>query len=309
MLDNREMRQVYCDKLLEMAEKNANIVVFEADLMKGSGTERFFKAYPERSFDVGVAEANMVTVAAGMSTYGKIPFCTTFGPFATRRCYDQVFISVAYSQRNVKITGTDPGITAEINGGTHMPFEDMGIMRNIPTMVCVEPTDEAMLDSLMPQIAEHNGPVYIRLFRKKTEKIYELGEKFDLFKAKTIKKGKDCTIICSGIMVSKAIEAEKELQKEGLNVGILNVATWKPLDKQAILDCAKETGCIVTAENHSIINGLGSAVAELLCEEYPVPLKRVGVRDVFGEVGKVSFLEKKLQISKDDIIIAVKKSN
>lgn len=308
MLDNREMRQVYCDKLLEMAETNPNIVVFEADLMKGSGTERFFKAFPERSFDVGVAEANMVTVAAGMSTYGKIPFCTTFAPFATRRCFDQIFISVAYSQRNVKITGTDPGISAEINGGTHMPFEDMGIMRNIPTMVCVEPTDEAMLDSLMPQIAEHAGPVYIRLFRKKVEKIYEADEKFDLFKAKTIKKGKDCTIICSGIMVSKAIEAEKALKEKGFDVGILNTATWKPLDKEAVLACAKESGCLVTAENHSIINGLGSAVAELVSEEYPVPLKRVGVKDVFGEVGKMDFLEKKLQISAADIESAVTKA-
>lgn len=306
MLDNREMRQVYCDKLLEMAKNNANIIIFEADLMKGSGTERFFKEYPDRAFDVGVAEANMVTVAAGMSTYGKIPFCTTFAPFATRRCYDQIFISVAYAQRNVKITGTDPGISAEINGGTHMPFEDMGIMRNIPTMVCVEPTDEAMLDSLMPQIAAHNGPVYIRLFRKKAEKIYETGEKFDLFKAKSIKKGKDCTIVCSGIMVSKAIAAEQELLKQGYDVGILNVATWKPLDKQAILESAKETGCLVTAENHSIINGLGSAVAELLCEVSPVPLKRVGVRDIFGEVGKMDYLEKKLQISAADIIDAVK---
>lgn len=308
MLDNKEMRVVYCDQLLEMARKNKNIVIFEADLMKGSGTQRFFEEFPERSFDVGVAEANMVTVAAGMSTYGKIPFCTTFAPFATRRCYDQIFISIAYSKRNVKIVGTDPGITAELNGGTHMPFEDMGIIRCIPTMVCVEPTDEAMLESLMPQIVEYDGPVYMRMFRKKTKKVFNNGDSFDLFKAKTIKKGKDCTIICSGIMVAKAVAAEKILTEKGYNVGILNIATWKPIDKEAIIKCAKETGAIVTAENHNIINGLGSAVAEVLIENILVPMNRVGVKDVFGEVGKVDYLEEKLKISTKNIVEAVEKT-
>ena len=244
MLDKKEMRQVYCQKLIEMAEKNPKIVVLEADLMKGSGTEPFFKKFPNRSFDVGVAEANMMGVAAGLSAYGKIPFCASFAPFASRRCYDQVFISIAYAKRNVKIVGTDPGISAELNGGTHMPFEDMGIMRNIPQMVCVEPTDAAMFEKLMPQIADYEGPVYVRLFRKNTHTVYDNNQEFDLFKAKTIKKGKDCTIICSGIMVKKAIEAQKELERQGYNIGILNTATWKPIDQKKVLEAAKETKAI-----------------------------------------------------------------
>ncbi len=305
MEENREMRQVYCDCLIELARKNKNIVIFEADLMKSSGTARFFKEFPDRAFDVGVAEANMMTIAAGMSTYGKIPFCTTFAPFATRRAYDQVFISIGYSKRNVKIVGTDPGISAELNGGTHMPFEDVGIMRNIPGMVVVEPTDANMLEKIMPQIAEHEGPVYVRMFRKKTPKIYQDTEEFDLFKAKEIKKGKDCAIICSGIMVSKAIEAEKALRQKGYDVGILNIATIKPIDKEAIIECAKYTNAIVTAENHNIINGLGSAVAEVLCENYPTPMIRIGVKDEFGEVGKMDYLEQRYQMSASHIEEAV----
>lgn len=305
MLDNKEMRQVYCDKLIELAKKDKNIVIFEADLMKGSGTARFFEEFPERAFDVGVAEANMMTMAAGMSTYGKIPFCTTFAPFATRRSYDQNFISIAYSKRNVKIVGTDPGIAAELNGGTHMPFEDMGIMRNIPEMVLVEPTDAAMLAKLMPQIAQYKGAVYVRMFRKKTKKVYEEKKEFNLFKATQIKKGKDCAIICSGIMVNKAIEAEKALKEKGYNIGILNVSTWKPIDVEAIIKNAEISGAIVTAENHNIINGLGSAVAEVLIENKPIPMKRVGIKDKFGEVGKMDFLEQKFEISAEHIEQAV----
>lgn len=308
MMDAQEMRQVYCNQLIELAKKNKDIVILEADLMKGSGTTKFFEEFPERAFDVGVAEANMVTIAAGMSTYGKIPFCTTFAPFATRRCYDQNFISIGYSKRNVKIVGTDPGIAAELNGGTHMPFEDMGIMRNIPEMVIVEPTDATMLEKLMPQIAEFPGAVYMRMFRKKTKKVYDEKEEFNLFKAKQIKKGKDCVIICSGIMVEKAIEAEKRLKEKGYDVGILNVATWKPIDKEAILENAEYSGAIVTAENHSIINGLGSTVAEVIVENTLVPMNRVGIRDEFGEVGTMEYLEEKFKISSRHIEEAVEET-
>lgn len=301
MLDNKEMRAAYCDCLIEMAKKNENIVVFDADLMKANGTGNFLKEFPERFFDVGVAEANMIGVAAGMSTYGKIPFCASFGTFSTRRCYDQVFISSAYSKQNLKIVGTDPGISAELNGGTHMPLEDMGIMRNIPGIVCVEPTDQAMLENLLPQIAETKGTVYMRMFRKKAEKVYDDGEKFDLFKAKTLKKGKDVTIICSGIMVEKSIRAAALLKEKGIDAGIINMHTWKPIDKEAIINAAKESGAIVTAENHSIINGLGSAVAEVLVENILVPMERVGVKDEFGEVGKMDYLEKRFKIAAENI--------
>ena len=302
MQDEKEMRQVYCDCLLELAEKDKNIVVIEADLMNCIKTERFKAAFPERFFNVGIAEANMVGIAAGLSTCGKIPFISSFAPFATRRCYDQIFISVAYSKQNVKIVGTDPGISAEVNGGTHMPFEDMGIMRLIPDCVCVEPTDSAMLRSLMPQIAAYKGLVYIRLFRKKTEKIFEEGESFDLFKARSLKEGKDVTIVASGIMVGRALQAAEQLKAEGIDAGVLNTYTWKPIDSDALVSAAKASGAVVVAENHNICGGLTSAVTQALCAEYPVPVLSVGVNDKFGEVGKMPYLSEVYHMNAGDIV-------
>lgn len=302
MQDTFEMREIYCQSLIEAAKTNKNIVVVEADLMNCIKTGPFKKEYPDRFFNVGIAEANMVGVSAGLATCGKIPFCSSFGTFATRRCYDQVFISVAYSKQNVKIVGTDPGICAEINGGTHMPLEDMGIMRGIPHMLCVEPTDSVMLKALMPQIIDYKGATYIRLQRKKAETVYHEGEKFDLFKAKKVSEGNDATIIASGIMVSKAVEASEELKKMGYNVGVLNTFTWKPIDKEAIIDCAKQSGAIVVAENHNIHNGLYSAVAEVVVNNCPVPMESVAVMDEFGEVGKMPYLSEKFHLTKEDIV-------
>lgn len=302
MQDTFEMREIYCQSLVESAKTNKDIVVVEADLMNCIKTGPFKKEYPDRFFNVGIAEANMVGVSAGLATCGKIPFCSSFGTFATRRCFDQIFISVAYSKQNVKIVGTDPGICAEINGGTHMPLEDMGIMRGIPQMLCVEPTDSTMLKALMPQIIDYKGATYIRLQRKKAETVYSEGEKFDLFKAKQISKGKDATIIASGIMVSKAIEASEELKKMGYEVGVLNTFTWKPIDKDAIIENAKESGAIVVAENHNTHNGLYSAVAEVVVNSCPVPMESVAVMDEFGEVGKMPYLSKKFHLTTEDIV-------
>ena len=302
MQDSLELREVYCNSLVEAAKTNDKIVVVEADLMNCIKTGPFKKAYPDRFFNVGIAEANMVGVSAGLATCGKIPFCSSFGTFATRRCYDQIFISVAYSKQNVKIVGTDPGICAEINGGTHMPFEDMGIMRGIPNMLCVEPTDATMLKVLMPQIIDYPGATYIRMQRKKAETVYQEGESFDLLKAKTIVNGKDATIIASGIMVSKAIEASKIFKGMGMSVGVLNVFTWKPIDEEAIIKAAKTTGAIVVAENHNIRNGLYSAAAEVVVNNCPVPMESVGVQDEFGEVGKMPYLAQRFHLTVDDIV-------
>ena len=296
------MREVYCQSLIEEAKRNDKIVVVEADLMNCIKTGPFKKAFPDRFFNVGIAEANMVGVSAGLATCGKIPFCSSFGTFATRRCYDQVFISVAYSKQNVKIVGTDPGICAEINGGTHMPLEDMGLMRNIPHMLCVEPTDSAMLKALMPQIIAYEGATYIRLQRKKAETVYDEKDTFDLFKAKTVSKGNDATIIASGIMVSKAVEASKTLKDMGYDVGVINTFTWKPIDEQAIIDCAKNSGAIVVAENHNIRNGLYSAVAEVVVANHPVPMESVAVMDEFGEVGKMPYLSERFGLRACDIV-------
>lgn len=302
MTDNMEMREVYCQALIDAAKNDSRIVVVEADLMNCIKTGPFKKAYPDRFFNVGIAEANMIGVSAGLATCGKIPFCSSFGTFATRRCYDQIFISVAYSKQNVKIVGTDPGICAEINGGTHMPLEDMGIMRGIPQMLCVEPTDSAMLKALMPQIINYKGATYIRLQRKKAETVYSEKDSFDLFKAKSIKEGKDATIIASGIMVSKAIEASEQLKDMGYDVGVVNTFTWKPIDEQAIIDCAKKSGAIVVAENHNIRNGLFSAVAEVVVNNCPVPMESVAVMDEFGEVGKMPYLSERFGLQTSNIV-------
>ena len=308
MQDVKEMREVYCDSLIEMAATDPRIVVVEADLMNCIKTGPFKKAYPDRFFDIGVAEANMIGISAGLATCGKIPFCSSFGTFATRRCYDQIFISVAYSKQNVKIVGTDPGIAAEINGGTHMPFEDMGIMRGIPGMVCVEPTDCAMLKSLMPQIVEHKGPVYIRLFRKKTEKVFEDGASFDLFKAFTLRKGTDVTIIASGIMVSRALEAADLLKERGISAEVINVYTWKPIDEETISKSLAKTGAAVVAENHNVFNGLTSAVSEVAAKLCPVPVESVAVKDQFGEVGKMPYLSDRYGLNVGNIVDAAIKA-
>ena len=306
-LKTRALRDIYTDLLIENAKKNPNLVIVEADLSKAMATTRFTELYPERTINVGVAEANMIGVAAGLSNMGKLPFTHTFTPFATRRVFDQVMLSVAYSQLNVKMVGSDPGIMAQLNGGTHMSFEDVGIMRNIPTMTIIEPVDGVQLHNIFPQIVNHVGPMYIRLARKANDGVFELDQEFTIGKETRIKEGTDATIFCTGIMVKEALEAYEILKAEGINVRVSNIHTVKPIDAEAIIDAAKTTGAIVTAENHNVINGLGSAVAEVVVENYPVPMERVGVKDQFGEVGKQPYLMERYNLLAKDIVVAVKK--
>lgn len=300
-LENRWLRETYVDALIEAAEKEERIVILEADLMKAAGTGRFKERFPQRTFNVGIAEASMIGSAAGMSAMGKIPFTHTFTPFSTRRVCDQVTLSVAYAGLNVKIMGSDPGVTAELNGGTHMSMEDVAIMRNIPGMTVFEPTDSAQLRAAFPQIVAHNGPVYIRLLRRAAVKIFDEGCPFQLGKGICLKSGSDVTIAASGIMTAEALDAADLLAAEGISAEVLNIHTIKPLDESLILDSIAKTGCIVTAENHSILNGLGSAVAECVCENHPVPLRRVGVKDHFGEVGSTEYLKEKYGLKAVDI--------
>lgn len=306
MTDEREMRQTLAGALVERAKTEDRIVVIEADLMSCHATKVFKQEFPERFVNVGIAEQNMIGIAAGMSTMGKIPFAYSFGPFATRRCYDQIFISVAYARQNVKIVGTDPGVLAEYNGGTHMPFEDMALMRAIPHMVCFEPVDATMLEKAVDQIVDYQGAVYIRLQRKKAEKVFDDTLNFELGKAIKIKDGKDVTLIASGIMVARAIEAAELLKEDGISARVVNIHTWKPIDKDAIIKCAKETGAIVTCENHNVCNGLGSAVAEVVCQNSPVPMRLVGVKDEFGQVGKNAYLSEQYHITTQDIVEAAR---
>lgn len=307
-LENRWLRETYVDELIRAAQENENVVILEADLMKAAGTNRFAAAFPERTFDIGIAEANMIGVAAGMSAMGKIPFTHTFTPFSTRRCCDQVTLSVAYAGLNVKIMGSDPGVTAELNGGTHMSMEDVAIMRNIPGMLVFEPTDSAQLRAAFPKIVSHPGPVYIRLLRRTAVKVFEDGCAFELGKGIILRPGKDVSIVASGIETAEALDAAELLATNGIDAEVINIHTIKPLDTELLLESAAKTGCVVTAENHSILNGLGSAVAECLVENLPVPMQRVGVKDHFGEVGSTEFLKEKYGLKAVNIAAAAQKA-
>lgn len=302
-----EMRDAYCSAMIELAKRDDRIVALDADLMKSMGMIPFKEVFPERTFDVGVQEANMIGVAAGLSATGKIPFAHSFAPFATRRCFDQIFLSCGYARLNVRIIGSDPGITAAFNGGTHMPFEDMGILRNVPNITILEPVDSTMLKALLEGVVDPYGIFYIRLLRKNAVKIYEHGSTFEIGKAIHLKEGKDVTIFATGIMVNEALKAAESLSAEGISARVVNIFTIKPIDRDMIVKCAKETGAIVTAENHSIINGLGSAVSEVLTETIPVPMERIGVRDLFGEVGPANYLMERFEMTSEDIATKAKK--
>jgi transketolase len=307
-IENPAMRDVYVATMMEMAAKNDKIVVMDCDLMNSVGMVKFAKEFPERAVNCGIMEANMIGVAAGMSAVGMIPYVHTFGCFATRRCLDQIFVSAAFARANVRIIGSDPGVTAAFNGATHMPFEDIGSLRDIPGVTIIEPTDSTMLDDMVRQLEKKFGVFYIRLSRKNAVKIYEDGSTFEIGRAMKIRDGKDATIIASGICVAESIKAAEILGGQGINARILNMFTIKPLDRESIEKAARETGAIVTAENHNIMNGLGSAVAEVLAETYPVPMERIGVRDHFGEVGSVDYLRDKFGLSADSIAEKVVKA-
>lgn len=303
-LEEHWLRDTYVDLLLEYAQKDDRIVALDADLMAASSVKRFSQQMPGRAIDVGVAEANMIGVAAGLAAMGKIPFTHSFTAFASRRVCDQVTLSVAYAGLNVKMVGSDPGITAELNGGTHMSMEDVSIMRNIPGMTVYEPVDSAQLRAAFPQILAHDGPVYIRLLRRPAVRIDSENDEFTLGKASLLREGGDVTILATGIMVAEALLAAEELAGQGIGAEVLNVHTVIPFDEEAVLRSAMKTGAVVTAENASVIGGLGSAAAECLGENCPVPLRRVGVRDCFGEVGLTDYLKEKFGLTAKEIVRA-----
>jgi transketolase len=296
------MRDAYCATLMELAKENRNVVVLDADLMNSMAMMPFLREFPERTFNCGVQEANMMGVAAGLSMTGKIPFAHSFGPFATRRCFDQIFMSGAYAKANIRIIGSDPGVTAAYNGGTHMPFEDAGIMRNIPEMTILEPTDSVMLKDLLRQLTTQYGMFYLRLSRRHAVKVYENGSAFEIGKAIKLRDGNDVTVFASGIMIDVALAAAALLEEQSISTRVMDMFTLKPIDKEAIITCAEETGAIVTAENHNIINGLGSAVAEVLAEHIPTPMERVGVQDLFGEVGPEEYLRERFELTPEKLV-------
>ncbi len=302
------MRDACCQTLMDMAEKNKDIVVLDADLVNSSGLKPFFKFFPDRAIDCGIAEANMIGIAAGLSAVGKIPFAHTFGCFASRRVCDQIMISCAYAKLNVRIIGSDPGVTAAKNGGTHMPFEDMGVLRSIPDITLIEPTDPVMMKNIVRQLVDAYGVYYIRMVRKEAAAIYKEGSTFEIGKGNLIVDGKDVTIFASGIMVEEAVKASTILKTEGISARVVDMFTWKPIDRELIRRCAGETGCFVTAENHNIVGGLGSAVAEVTAESCPVPIEMVGVHDRFGQVGTVDYLKQEYNLTAIDILDAARRA-
>ncbi len=310
MLDSKDMKTTYCETMTELVERDDRVYILEADLMASSGTKKIQERHPDRVINVGVQEANMIGVAAGMSTCGKIPFCDTFGCFATRRCYDQITVSVCYAKQNVKIVGTDPGVGCEHNGGTHCAVEDLGIMRTIPTMRVFEPADNVQLKKSLPVLADLYGPLYMRLFRRVPHRIYEEDYVFRPDRADVVRDGTDITVIaCGNICVWNSIEAGEALKSKGISVRVVNMHTVKPIDEETILTSARETGAIVTVENANYINGLGSAVSEVLCEGRAyVPFKRVGIRDRFGEVGTRDYLIKTMGLTSEDIVSAIEET-
>ena len=302
-------REAYGKALAKYGVNDERIVVLDADLSKSTKTADFKKVCPERFINMGIAEANMMTVAAGLASCGKIPFASTFAMFAAGRAFEQIRNSICYPKLNVKVCATHAGLTVGEDGASHQAIEDISIMRSIPNMMVISPSDAVETEAVIKAIIDYDGPCYVRLGRSGVNVINDNPEyKFELGKAVTLREGKDATIIATGIMVDAALEAYNMLSEEGIKVRVLNIHTIKPIDEEAIIKAARETGTIVTAEEHNIIGGLGSAVAEVVSGNAPVPVLRVGVKDTFGESGKPKDLLEKYGLTAKDIVKADKKA-
>ncbi len=280
-----QVREAFGEALVKVGRENANVVVLDADLATSTKVIYFAEEFPERFFEMGVCEQNMIGVAAGFARMGKIPFTSTFGVFASKRACDQVSILVVYPHLNVKIIGAYSGIVSGNNGATHQAIEDVAIMRAMPGMVVIDPADEVEMTQAVKAKVEYDGPVYLRLTRDEWPVVCPPDSRFRIGKACIAREGKDVTLIGSGMMVSQCVEAARILAQEGIESKVINISSIKPIDVECIVKAARETQCVVTAENHSILGGLGSAIAETLVENEPVPLIRVGLQDTFGECG------------------------
>lgn len=295
-------RQSYGEALKELGQENKNIVVLDADLSTATKTEIFAKEFPDRFFDMGISEQDMIGTAAGFSTCGKLPYASTFAVFAAGRAYDQIRNSVCYPNLNVKICATHAGITVGEDGATHQMIEDLSMMRTLPNMQVYSPCDDIEAKFIIKEISKINAPCYVRLSRLSTPVIYDENEQFELGKAKQIGNGEDATIFATGVCVSEALKAKEILDKKGIYVRVVDVHTIKPIDKETIVKCAKATKRIITIEDHSVIGGLGSAICEVLTEEYPCQVTRLGIKDTFGKSGKAEELMNYFEIDAEAIV-------
>ncbi|OOM81196.1 transketolase family protein [Clostridium sp. BL-8] len=302
-------REAYGKALVKLSNLNKDVVVLDADLSKSTKTAEFKAVSPERFINMGIAEANMMGVAAGLSTCGKIPFASTFAMFAAGRAFEQIRNSICYPNLNVKICATHAGLTVGEDGATHQSIEDISLMRSIPNMTVINPADAVETEAAILAIAEYKGPCYVRLGRLAVSTINDAESyKFEIGKGITLSEGNDVTIVATGMMVELALEAKEVLSKDGINARVINIHTIKPIDKELLVKAAKETKAIVTAEEHSIIGGLGSAVAEVTAEECPVPVLKVGIKDTFGESGKPNELLKAYGLTVEAIVEHSKKA-
>lgn len=299
-------RDAYGEALKELGNINKDVVVLDADLSGSTKTSVFKKSFPERFFNVGIAEQNLIGTAAGLATTGKIPFASTFAMFATGRAFEIIRNSVCYPKLNVKIAATHAGLTVGEDGATHQALEDLSIMRTLPNMIVLNPADAVEAKQCIFKAAEHNGPVYIRLGRSKVPVIFDENYKFEIGKGVELKEGNDVTIIATGVMVEKALLAHEELLKEGIKARVINMASIKPIDEEIIIKAAEETKGIVTVEEHSIIGGLGSAVSEVVVENYPTHVVRIGTEDTFGQSGDGDELLEKYGLNIKNIVAKAK---
>ena len=306
--DPKTFKDVFAAKIPEMLETNPDVVYLDADLMSCIGTAKYGKAHPDRAINVGIAESNMAGIAAGMAAVGFKPICHSFGPFASRRCFDQVFMSAGYALNDITMIGTDPGICAGYNGGTHMPFEDVAMYRALPNCTIIDVTDSAMLENIFPKLVERKGVKYLRVNRKNNDRVYEDGSEFEIGKGVVIREGKDVTVIACGYMVGKAMKAAEELAKKGIEATVIDMFTIKPLDEELVIEYAKKTGCVVTVENHNKFGGLYSAVSECVVANAPVPVGYVAVEDEFGEVGPVDYLAERFGLTPEHIVEVTEKT-
>jgi len=301
-------RDAYGKALAKLGQQNSKVVVLDADLSKSTKTADFKEVLPERFFNMGIAEANLMGASAGLAAAGKIPFASTFAVFASGRGFEIIRNSICYPKLNVKICATHAGITVGEDGASHQALEDIAIMRSLPNMSVIVPADGVETEKVIFSIADYNGPVYTRLGRSGVPTIFGDDYEFVLGKGVQLTEGDDVAIIACGIMVAEALEAAKLLEEKGIKARVINMSSIKPIDSELIVKAAKETGAVVTAEEHNIIGGLGSAVAEVLVEEYPVPVKRVGVKDTFGESGDPKELVVKYGLTANDIAQAAIKA-
>ena len=301
-------RNYYGKALAKLADTNPDVVVLDADLAGSTKTSEFRKVAPERFVEVGIAEQDMIGVAAGLAASGKTVFASTFAVFASGRCWEQIRLAMAYPRLNVKVVSTHCGISVGPDGASHQALEDLAIMRAIPNMTVISPADAYEAYAATLAIADYNGPVYMRLGRADMPVIFDEDVKFEIGKARLLRSGSDVTLIGTGQMVSLCLDAAEALEKEGISADVIDMSTIKPLDIDAIYESVTKTGCVVTAEEHSVIGGLGSAVSEFLSENFPCPLTRIGTRDTFGESGEPDELFKKYGLTAEDIIEAAKRS-